>query len=58
MIEASSMVGRKNEVLENKEVILTIFTNGAMTKKDVKNEDWSSEFIENKGPKKVVLRVC
>jgi hypothetical protein len=27
------------------------------TQKDVKNEDWSSEFIENKGAKKVVLRV-
>jgi hypothetical protein len=28
------------------------------TQKDVKNEGWSSEFIENKGAKKVLLRVC
>jgi hypothetical protein len=27
------------------------------TQKDVKNEGWTSEFIENKGTKKVVLRV-
>jgi hypothetical protein len=25
--------------------------------KDVKNESWTSEFIENKGTKKVILRV-
>jgi hypothetical protein len=25
--------------------------------KDVKNEGWTSEFIENKGTKKVILRV-
>jgi len=28
------------------------------TNKDIKNADRSSEFIENKGAKKVVLRVC
>jgi hypothetical protein len=28
------------------------------TQKDVKNEDWSSEFVEKKGAKKVLLRVC
>jgi hypothetical protein len=27
------------------------------TQKDVKNEGWTSEFIENKGARKVVLRV-
>jgi hypothetical protein len=30
---------------------------GALTQKNVKNEDWFSEFIENKGAKRVVLRV-
>jgi hypothetical protein len=28
-----------------------------VVKKDVKNEGWTSEFVENKGTKKVVLRV-
>jgi hypothetical protein len=32
--------------------------NGALTQKDVRNEDCFSEFIENKGAKKVLLRVC
>jgi hypothetical protein len=27
------------------------------SQKDVKNEGWTSEFIENKGAKKVILRV-
>jgi len=31
--------------------------NGEMIHKDVKNEECSSEFIENKGAKKVLLRV-
>jgi hypothetical protein len=31
--------------------------NGALSQRDVKNEDCSSEFIENKGAKKVLLRV-
>jgi hypothetical protein len=31
--------------------------NRGATQKDVKNEDWSSEFTENKGANKVVLRV-
>jgi hypothetical protein len=30
--------------------------NGALIHKDVKNEDCSPEFIENKGAKKVLLR--
>jgi hypothetical protein len=29
---------------------------GALTQRDVKNEDCPSEFIENKGAKKVLLR--
>jgi len=29
---------------------------GALSHRDVKNEDCSSEFIENKGAKKVLLR--
>jgi hypothetical protein len=31
--------------------------NGALTHRDVKNEESSSEFIEKKGAKKVLLRV-
>jgi hypothetical protein len=30
----------------------------ARVQKDVKNGEWTSEFIENKGAKKVNLRVC
>ena len=52
-----SMVGAANQVIENKGVILANFGNGTLTVRDGKNEDWSSEFIENKGAKKVVLRV-
>jgi hypothetical protein len=51
------MAGVKNQVIENKGVITTEFLGGALTQKDVKNEGWSSEFIENKRAKKVVLRV-
>jgi len=36
--------------------LLTKGTPGASTQKDVKNEDSSSEFIENKGAKEVLLR--
>jgi hypothetical protein len=28
-----------------------------VTQRDVRNEEWSSEFIENEGAKKVLLRV-
>jgi hypothetical protein len=46
------MVGAENQVFENRGVLLANFGNGALTQKDVKNEDCSSEFIENKGEKK------
>jgi hypothetical protein len=51
------MVGTENQVFENREVMLMKFSNGALTQRDVKNEDSSSEFIENKGAKKLLLRV-
>ena len=46
------MAGVKNQVIENKEVMATEFPGGALAQKDVKNEDCSSEFIENKRAKK------
>jgi hypothetical protein len=52
-----SMVGTENQVFENRGFMLMKFRNGAATQKDVKNEECSSEFIENKGAKKVLLRV-
>jgi hypothetical protein len=33
------------------------FRSNDLIQRDVKNEDRSSEFIENKGPKKALLRV-
>ena len=44
----------KNQVSENREVMLMRFGNEALTQKDVKNEDCSQWFIENKGAKKVL----
>jgi hypothetical protein len=52
------MVGTENQVFENREVVLMKLRNKVMTQRDVKNEDSSSEFIENKGAKKVLFRVC
>jgi hypothetical protein len=57
MIERISMVGTKNQVFENRQVRLIRISTRALIQKDVNDEDWSSEFIENKGAKKVVLRV-
>jgi len=50
------MVGAENQVFEKKEDILMKLRNGGLTQKDVKNEECSSEFIENKGAKQVLLR--
>ena len=52
------MGGAKNQVFENKEVMLMKAGNGALTQKDVENEGRSGWSIENKGAEKVLLRVC
>jgi hypothetical protein len=52
-----SMAGTENQGVENIGFMATESRKLRSTQKDVKNEDWSSEFIENKGAKKVVLRV-
>jgi len=50
------MLTGEDQVFENMEVTLMKFPSAAMTRRDVKNEDCSSEFIENKWAKKVLLR--
>ncbi|MGD1101950.1 MAG: hypothetical protein ABSA59_07765 [Terriglobia bacterium] len=49
------MAGAKNQVFENREVMLMKFRDGALALRDVKNEECSPEFIENKGARKVLL---
>jgi hypothetical protein len=52
------MAGTEIQMFENRRVMLMRISRGGNREKDVKNEGWTSEFIENKGTKKVVLRVC
>ena len=48
------MVGRENQVIENRVVILMKFEVGKLTQKDVKNGGCSGWLIENKGTKEVL----
>jgi len=50
------MINAKNQAFENKGVMLSEFKDGVLTLRDGKNAECSSEFIENKGAKEVVLR--
>jgi len=46
------MGGTRNQVIENREVSLTEIRDGARIQRNVRNEECSSEFAENKGAKK------
>ncbi len=48
------MVGAENQVFENMGVIPIKFRDGMLNLRDVKNEDCSQWFIENKGARKVL----
>jgi hypothetical protein len=57
MMRRISVAEAEIQVIENNGVTLTELRDRTLTQKDVKNEGCSSEFIENKGAKKVILRV-
>lgn len=49
------MASSRNQVPENREVRLMKFSNEVLDQRNVKNEECSSEFAENKGAKRMLL---